>query len=640
MVTVDPNIAMRAGEMLTPTLTALILVGYAASLWWLLRREPRIVLVGLLAICAFSLCLRLVYTTDFPPGFDDDEPKLLANALVARRGGLLFRPSEIMTPVLLKALFEAAVYQIVPGRWAMRGYSMAASVLAALVAYAAARGLKLRTVPALAAAVFASVLPWSIFWGRIMVGGQLVFHELLLLAALGRIVWAGGGAPEVAIGGFGLGLLCYDYFCGQVMLGMPLAAAMIARTWRGRALSIATLSLALMLWAPYLYENGWFAVASINQSGRLFGDTMPLSTLITKAGVAFHSFLAPVAADFSMTIRSGAMHPPLMIGLALIGTVVGGGLRRSLFLWGGFLAGIVPALLHNDFVSAKRMLMAYPFVTLAAACALDRAGDGRWARIGTALVVLVIAVQGVWLYFSPASWPAGTFEVARSGLVESLPPPWSPRPRLIADRTLVDELVISRYNSEPLTIENWIPPSGEPLIYAFNAPLLVPFYTQLFGASRVRNFYGAFRVDLEPRDWSWLRQHGWVHEIRCGTKVWQAQVPTLYRGSGWVFQDMQCLGPRTLVWRGRWLGPPSTLRLFCTGPGTVDTSGRRVVDKSGLEHFAEFHVEPGMPIAVTVVEASEDPVWLLEVTPLKEVTPFGGRIPAWENVGPLVGGSD
>ena len=130
-------------------------------------------------------------------------------------------------------------------------------------------------------------------------------------------------------------------------------------------------------------------------------------------------------------------------------------------------------------------------------------------------MVVVIAVQGVWLYFSPAHWPAGTFETGRSQLMESLPPPWSPRPRLIADENLGNELFIPAYDDmDRLTVENWLPTNGERLIYAFNAPLLVPFYTHLFGESRVRNFYGSFRVDLEPRDWSWLRLHGCVHEIR------------------------------------------------------------------------------------------------------------------------------
>jgi hypothetical protein len=158
--------------MLAPILTACIILGYAASLWWLLRRERLETVLWLAIICTLSLCLRLVYTTYFPQGLNEDEPKVLLSAMQALRNGQLFGEGNTLLPVLLNALFQAQLVPLFgPTRWAIRTYSMATSVLATPAAFAVSRNFGLRIGSALAAGALVAVLPPQLFYGRISFGG-------------------------------------------------------------------------------------------------------------------------------------------------------------------------------------------------------------------------------------------------------------------------------------------------------------------------------------------------------------------------------------------------------------------------------------------------------------------------------------
>ena len=93
-------------------LLALAIVAAAlAALCYLLRRERGPALLGLLALTSAGLALRLFYTTDYPTGLNEDEPKVLAAAMRAVRDGQLLAESNISVPVLMHALFQG---QLVP----------------------------------------------------------------------------------------------------------------------------------------------------------------------------------------------------------------------------------------------------------------------------------------------------------------------------------------------------------------------------------------------------------------------------------------------------------------------------------------------------------------------------------------------
>jgi hypothetical protein len=630
--------------MLAPTLAVLIVVGYAAALWWWLRRESMLVLLGLLSVCAAALSLRLVYTTEYPPGLTGDEPKILACSAELLQSGRLATEGCTGLPVLLNALFQAQLVPVFgPGRWAIRSYSLVTSVLAVPAAFAVARALALDIVSSLSVSIFLAVLPWSIFYGRVSIGGELIFHELLLVGALARLVWHTEESwPDLGIGGLGLCLLLYDYFCGRVMLGMPLAAALLARG-RRRWLCIAVLVLAVIGWAPYLHSNPPNALSGVLL--RLHPDLLaqPLQTLSMKVFAAVHGLVAPVGEDWTLTIRAGAMHPLLILALAVAGVFVAG--WRGLFLAAGFVGGLLSAIVSSGTsASVHRMLMALPFIALAAGAALDALPRYRGRVLVVCLLVLLIGVASVRLFFSPAFWPVesrAAFDAGATALIESLPPP--PRPRVIYAQQAEDFLTLQRLvdpQLEVLTAQNWLPEHG-PAIYVFAHPdtaAFRAFYLNLFGVERVHVFDQAFFVELKPSDAVVLRQHGWAYEVRCDTKVQRWRVPTLYHahlGAG----DVPCPSPVANTWRGRWEGPATALMLRFSGAARVQTSAGVSISQEGFEMTLPFDVTPGTDVTVTVVAtppADRNVWWDALLAELVEVTPAGERIPLWESVRPNV----
>ncbi len=616
--------------MLALILTAVILVGYAASLCWLLRRESAAVVLLLLVLCAFSLSLRLVYTTDFPAGLNEDEPKTLCQGVEALRAGQLFS-AAIEGPVLLSALFQAPLLPVFSAtRWAIRMYSLLCSVLSVAAAFAVGRALKLRQVPSLAIGAFAAVLPWALLYGRISLGGELTFHQLLLLAALAELVWADrAGWAELGIGTLGLSLLLYDYTAGWAMLAMPVLAALLARG-RRRVFCLAVAILAVLSFLPYLLDPGipWVAGVTSKVSPGITSWAEERSKVLSN----INAFLWPVARDGWLTVRSAALHPPLVLVLAIVGAMTG--MRRSVFLWGGFVAALVPSVLSEGArPSAHRMLMMFPFIAVAAGCALDLV-RWRWLRWATAAaVVAVAAFQSIRLYFSPAFWPVESqwvFDWERTAVVEALSP--APHSRFVLSPQLTSYFAprgFSDRDYEFLSVENWFPPDHNGAIYAFEQhdADLRSFYENLFGVRRVKVFGRAFLVTLEKADWSWVKQHGWAYEARCGDRIWKGQVPVLLHNYV-TFSDMWCLQPVTNVWSARWEGPPGRMRLAFSGTAEVQ-AGDRLAKKEGIETSMEFNVEPGADVRVTVTSSTPAPV-----AGLFEITPAGVRVPLWEWVRP------
>ena len=618
--------------MIAVILAAAILLAYVASLWWLLRRESVEVLLVVLVLCALSLSVRLVYTRDFPTGLNEDEVKSLSEGIRALRSGELWGAS-VEGPVLLNAVFQASLVPLLgPNRWAIRTYSLIASVLAAAAAFAAGRALKLRVAPSLAIGAFIAVLPWSLLYGRISLGGEMTFHQLLLLAAAARVIWAdNAGLGELGIGGLGLCLLLYDYTAGWAMLAMPGIAAVLARG-RRRALSIAVLILAVLLWLPYLLNavDYWLPAITGKLTPGIASHTG--GTLWSKGVSNFRALVSPAARDGWLAIRCAAMHPLLILVLAVIGAFTG--VRRGLFLWAGFVAALLPSILSEGALpSSHRMLMMFPFIAIAAGCALDLLCWRLIRRAAAVIVVAIVALQSIRLYFSPAFWPVESqwiFDWERTAVVEALPP--APHPRFVLGANLTNYFAprgLSDRDYEFLTVENWFPPDHDAAVYAFEQHDLDlrSFYEDLFGVRRVKVFGRAFLVTLEKGDWSWVKQHGWAYEARCGNRIWKGQVPVLFH-TYVTFSDMWCPDPVLHTWNGHWDGPASRMRLGFSGAAEVQ-AGDRLVKKEGTETSMEFNVEPGADVRVTVTSSTPAPV-----VGFFEITPAGDRVPLWERVRP------
>jgi hypothetical protein len=620
---------------LAPLLTGCIVLGYVASLWWLLRHEPATAWVGIVGLSAVSLALRLYATTEYPAGLNEDEATVLGGAIHALASGNLFAAGPTGVPNLLTTLFEA---QFVPwlgvGRWAIRTYSMTTSVLSVPATYALARALRLRVVASLAAAAFVAVLPWSIFYGRVHQGGEVLFHQLLLLAALARLIWAAGGLAEVGIGALGLCLLFHGYFSGRAMLGMPLVAAVLARGWKRRLLCVAIPVVAFFGWLPHVlamhgHPYTFIGLSLVEVHPDYEGEAW--KTLTRKVGANLAALAWPVAQDGWLTIRHAAVHPWLVLGLAVIGSFTG--LRRALFLWAGFLAGLAPSVMAHGtlLASTHRMQTAYPFIAVAAACALDLVKWRIPCALVSAAVVAVVGVQSVRSYFSPDFWWEGSrwiFDWERTGVVEAIPEP--PPPRVVSSD--LGNYIAMRSDLQPrvenLSVENWIP-SG-PWVYVFGAraEALQAFYLDLLGPTLVRQSGRAFSVQFDSRDWSWLRQHGWSYEARCGDAVLSGQVPTLFH-LFFSFRRLACEQPVTHTWRGTWLGPAARLRFRFSGHATIETSTGFVAEQDTPNGYLDFPADPGTAVTVRLVTQPN----VLAV--LYDVSVSGiERLPYWESVAP------
>ena len=610
-----------------------ILVAYAAALWFFLRHESIVALLALLALCGFSLSARLVYTDDYPPGLNLDEPSHLQESVWALQRGEFFGVSGIQIPVLLGAVFEAPLIPIIgANRWTIRLYSLVTGVLAIPAAFAVGRAMNLAVVPSFGIAAFTAFLPWSLHYGRLSQGGELIFHELLLIAALARLVWQHGRWGDVGIGGFALCLLLYDYWCGRAMLALPFLAAALAPR-RQRVLCLAVFALGVLGWVPYLMVAPawyWFGVGGRVTRG-LAAD--PLGVLARNVLNNFRMFVTNAGRNDWMTMSTGGIHPIPALALGVLGIL--SPTRRSVFLAGAFVIGLVPSVLSwGSSPSAHRMLMAFPVVAIAGGCALEltrKLGRTRANALSVAAIALV-SVQSVRLFFSPEFWRPENLHVFapdKVAVVEALPP--SPHPHLIVDRNLhtafYGQHALVDANHELLTVNNFTPPETGDVVYAFeeHAAALQSFYLHLLGQKRVRIPGQGFIVTFEAGDWTWLRNHGWRFAVDCTQTQWHGHALTLHYTNP-SDEGQQC---SRYAWRGTWRGAPRQMRLRFRGRARVETAGRLLASGAGEDQLVEFWVEPDMPLTI-ILSTSREELWIA----LFEVTPAGERVPAFESVDP------
>lgn len=312
--TVVVMLADWIAQQRVPLLTAGIVAGYIASLWWLLRGERQLVRVVLLAFTVAALVLRVIAFEHFPPGMHEDEPKVLACALDALRGQVVHREGCTGLPLLLNVLFQAQLVPwLGPDRWSMRLYPIATGTASVAAAYGVARALTFGVGASLVVAALVATLPWSLYYGRIAFGAEMTFHQLLLLGGLARIVFQGSGMRAALVAAFGQTLLLYDYFAGQLFLPFSLLVSLLARGWR-RWLVLTVPCLAVAAWLPYLMSGPEHLLAP-----RGLEPHLEWHRLWEGARAAFGAFLWPVGVDGAITVRSAAMHPLPVLVLAVAG---------------------------------------------------------------------------------------------------------------------------------------------------------------------------------------------------------------------------------------------------------------------------------------------------------------------------------
>ena len=259
---------------------------------------------------------------------------------------------------------------------------------------------------------------------------------------------------------------------------------------------------------------------------------------------------------------------------------------------------------------------------------------GRAVGLGFAIAVLLGA--GVWSvrhFFTPRFWTPQArlaFDAERTALNEAVAQ--DPPSHLI---TMWQMTFFNYYGSqidaaawEPLSVENWLPPNDQAVTYLFTreAGLLRPEYERLF-PGRVQPIDQGFLVRLEPRDWSWLRQHGWSYEYRCGAVQRRKLVPFLF-GLALRIGRVSCSEPATHTWRAHWHGDATDMTLEFTGKASVEAPGV-TLERDGWEAGLPFR----MPADVDVTITLSTPEWAR--AKLYENSPAGKRAPAWELFTPI-----
>lgn len=635
------------------TLALAILLFYAGSLRWLLRRESSPTLVILFGITAVAAVLRVVWPTAYPDYITEDEAKTLAEAVRVLQQDVLqlFRNGEIVFPITFSVLFKAPLLSLLgPTRWAIRGYSILCGVLTIPAAFAAGRSFGFRPSASLVLAGLLTTLPWSLFYGRVDLGISIVFHQLLLIAVVARCVFDRAGWREVTVGGVALTLLFYDYHPGRAMVVLPLLGAVLAPRGR-RRLCLAMIAIAAVGFLPHAAASDWrpFSFYSSHpglrmEDGILSDPAVLWAHLVQHARVFIvpENWTAPV-----LSVRFGSWHPWLVLMLAIAGLFRS--FRFAAFVVVGFACGVAPSLLSNGFApSSRRLLMAYPFLSIAAAAAID-AIPRRTHRVAAACVFsAAVAAQSILYYFSDEAWPAVDRlrrEAQFSAVVDSLP--------------LVDErpIIISRslgYHIRPreaaklpfelLSSANWqFPASGA--VYGFG-PNLAPlraFYEEILGAEPILDFGRGFRLDIPSGDWSWIRDHGWRYSVECKDRTAVFRVPTLLQE--WLASSVYCSGDSVRHrWQARWDGPRTALRLRdYEAPRVEITSGsvvRRVAPSEDLARRGiryRFRVSRGDRI---VIESTTRPPNMVPSTSLfvDVPDPSAEILPQWEYLDPEIEG--
>lgn len=601
-----------------------IVAGAGLALWWLLRRETTATLLALATLTAAAVAVRLLHLGDYPRGLNEDEPKVLAAALDALRYGRLLTESTIAVPVLMHALFQATLVPLLGiGHWTIRLYSLVGGALCVPAGFAAARAMRLSTVASFGAAALLAVLPWALFYSRVMQGGELTFQQLLLLAALAALIWRDGDWRETAIGAFALAWMLYGYWCTRAMLPMPVLAALLA-TGRRRFWCVAVLALGVVPYLPYPRANPASVYVGQGFQASLLTQADP-RLLWTRTIETAAAFVGPAAQDGWLTVRAGAQHPILLLALAAAGAL--SSWRRAVFLGGGFALGVVPTVLAWGAPSTHRMMMAFPFVAFAAAAACDDLVPRRaWRTAVVAVMAGAVAIWSLRLYFSDDFWMPESrwlFDYERSELVASLPLDAEP---VIWMREVSFFRAPRAYvaaNDHLLTVENWLPPStGARYAFAAEAAALRPAYAARFGADRVRSFGRAFSVDVPAGDWSPLRDLGWSYCVACGDQRRQGIVPLLFQ-MGVGFDGLECPQPSAHVWRGRWRAPAARVRIRDNGRSlTVETPRQRI---EGADVTVD--VAPGDLIRVAAIAGPGLPLAATSLT-------IDDHLPPWEAVEP------
>jgi len=624
----------------SPLILSVIFLGaYTFCMWWLLRRERWSTLCALLLLTIGTAWLHTYQVFELPPGLNDDEIKTLKSTHEFFGNRKIFVLAA-QGPILHAILFQMPiVWWTDSAWWAMRLYPIVFGILAVTVSFSVGRSLRFGIIPSFVTAALVATLPWSLFWGRISWGGEIIFYQALLLAALGRILWCDGGKVELVIGAIGLSGLLWDYTGAWSMLAMPFIAALIGHTLRQRALSLGVFALAVILWIPYLLNiQEWWQHIS-NKVSLTPTSTAPLSIaalqqrfehLLGPFKQTLRVFLYPEGNVYWISMHSVAIQPTFVLAVAALGSIVSIG-RRSVFLGLGFLAGLTPALLSfSGAPSTHRMMCAFLFISIACAAPFWFASKVSTGRAGQWLIGIIAVCfvgtatkQSVALFFSPSFWTEseriffGSETLLTEGIRLPTSTPLAAGPQI---NRILDARGVEKPGFANLTYETLLPTRPSTIALSPAIQLLIPFYEGSLPKEHITTYgtvpdKASIKAEFSASDVEYWGKYGWTIERRCADRTLTGiRLPTFYvtNDLGWM---EPCPMQRQIIFRAKWTREPTQLSLltYRGTPVTIETSqGLKVTSSSTDQAPKQFTLHPNEIVTISVESSHGGLAWLME----------------------------
>lgn len=635
-------------------LTVLLCVGYLWSLWWLLRREQRGVWVGLLAFTAVALALRLYRVWDYPPGLNDDEFHTLHMANSALRGWQVFGVG-LNVPLFPTVLFSAPFTQWFDSVfWSMRTYAIAMGTLTIPASFAIARAMTFGVAPSFVVAALITTMPWSLFWGRFPSGGENMFFEALLAAAIARIIFSGSGRAELWIGVLGLSGMLYNYIGMWVFLGLPFVGMVLSSSRRQAFLCGMIGVLSIITWIPWLLQISQWGEHIVYKTTTVAPNETPFGWPVIEYQVEklikiLRVFVWPEGDVHWISMHSVALHPVFVLVVALVGLWVVGW-RRAVFLIVGFGLGILPALIsfHRS-PSTHRIIGSFLFVSLACGAFFHGVLSRSMRRTAqvmllslSSLFVIVAGYEGVSTFFSPQFWQGynDVFMHSRTLLAESIRLPTTRN--LVVDRYVARVLEARGYPDPGFSIlsyETAMPTKFTEYALSPSVPELVDLLKREIPEAQMTSYVGmggdeSVLVKVTEEDAAQWQSYGWRVELPCSeSQVVSARVPVF------VYQPFYrwsyfCEGAKEIVFKAVWTRETTELTVEAFGPQWIKVETSQGTSLSRKEGDTEqltlsLHPEEIVTITLGVVDGG--------IARIVEVTPNGERLPRLSSFKPVPG---
>jgi hypothetical protein len=590
----------------TITLTVLLLVAYTSATIWLLRAEARGHLVGLSLLTAGAAVLKLLWIYDLPPGLNEDEIKTLRQAMSAWGNSDMFLPG-IEAPILHAVLFQLPIAESLQSLfWGSRTYPIVCSILSVPLAFVIGRSLQLSSRASYLLAFLVTVLPWSLFWSRLPWGGEIIFYQCLLVAAIARIIWRDGSWGDILVGVVGLTGLLWEYTGAWCMIGMPIIGLVIAPGFRRKTKCLGVLVGSILLWMPYILRAGHWVhyiteKVSSPSSGRSLQDF--INHYHAQFMRSFEVFWAPTGITSWLSMHSVAIHPYLVLATAVLG-LLSLAPRKILFILGGFSAGMFASVVSSATLpSTHRMMCAFLFISIASAGAMyriERLLPGPRGKLFSGILTIAFAVSvslsSLRIFLSKDFWrnAEGQIFVHGETLLSEALKPTVDLPAIVDGQIhLQVEVTKDRQLLSMLSYANWLPTA--PREYGFNRQFedLLPLYLEALPPEQVRAFGGrdypkSFNAKFYAKDVAAWSTYGLTLTIDCkdGTQTRSFRVPTVMIQTILNGFGSYCRESHEYRYRATWVGPPTDLVLVHSPATSVVASASNAVKDGNRMKFS------------------------------------------------------